>query len=198
MWETSGLAAERREQIAAACLDEIAETGFGEVTMRGVARRVGLTRARLHSYFDSRDDLIEYAIADELSHILGEVSVLFDGNPDARETVVETFAYTYRRLHDHPVMQQLLDTEHQRLMAYLRGDIPEPLIVVMAWLSEELRLLGERTSTPLDEEAGAEHMLRLGLSLLISPQLGPDLSQDGVVEDAVRRWLLPGMFAGRP
>jgi AcrR family transcriptional regulator len=198
MWETSGLAAERREQIAAACLDEIAETGFGEVTMRSVARRVGLTRARIHSYFDSRDDLIEYAIADELSHILGEVSVLFDGNPDARETVVETFAYAYRRLHDHPVMQQLLDTEHQRLMAYLRGDIPEPLVVVMAWLSEELRLLSERTSTPLDEEAGAEHMLRLGLSLLISPQLGPDLLQDGVVEDAVRRWLLPGMFAGRP
>jgi AcrR family transcriptional regulator len=188
------LVAERREQIAAACLEDIGTLGFRNVTMASIARRVGLTRARLYTYFDGRDDLIEYAIADELAHILGELSVLLDGAASARDAVVEIFSYGYRRLRDHPVMQQLLDGDRLRLLAHLRGDTPETLLVVQAFLEDELRLIGDRTSTRIDAAAGAEMMVRLWLSLLISPQLGPDLSQDGAVEATVRRWLLPGMF----
>jgi AcrR family transcriptional regulator len=188
------LAAERREQIAAACLDDIAEHGFDHVTMAGIARRVGLTRARIYTYFDTRDELIEYAIADELARILGEVSVLLDHGDDARETMVVTFAYLYRRLADHPVMDQLLNGERTRLMAHLRGDTPETIATAQAIIVEELRLLSDRTSTPLDAEGGAEFMIRAWLSLLVSPQLGSDLSEPGEVEAVARRWLLPGTF----
>ncbi|MEJ7634084.1 TetR/AcrR family transcriptional regulator [Aeromicrobium sp.] len=192
--ETRSLAAERREQIAAACLDEIADLGFQHVTMSSIAQRVGLTRAALYSHFDCRDELIEFAIADEMSHILGELSVLVDGGTSAQDVVVEVFAYMYRRLRDHPVMHQLLGAERVRMMSHLRGDTPETIMVVHAVLADELRLLSDRTTTRIDEEAGAEFMVRLWLSLLVSPQLGPDLSQDGVVEGIARRWLLPGMF----
>jgi hypothetical protein len=81
-------------------------------------------------------------------------------------------------------------------MAHLRGDRPENLILSIDFISEELRTLGVRTGNPVhDPDASAEYFIRLLLSLLVSPQLGPDLSGDDVVEAVARRWLLPGMFA---
>jgi AcrR family transcriptional regulator len=191
---TNARTTERRDEIAAACLRDIADLGFAQVTLASIARRVGLPGRDIHAYFDSRDELIEYAIADEVSRILGEMSVLFDGGRDARGAVVETFAYVYRRMRDHPVMHHLLTAERARLMAHLRGDTPETLLVVQAVVADELRLLAHRTSSPIDAETGAEFMVRLWLSLLVSPHLGADLSEPGVVEDTARRWLLAGMF----
>lgn len=52
------------EEIKAATLAEVREHGAAAVTLRGVARRVGMSPAGLYRYVDSRDGLLTWLIAD--------------------------------------------------------------------------------------------------------------------------------------
>jgi AcrR family transcriptional regulator len=198
MTEFSGdqnLAMQQREAISAACYALALAEGFDAVTLEAVADRAGLPMEDVLEHFDDADELVEYVIVDEIGQVMAEVAVLFSSGTSAPDVIVEVFAYSYRRVSDTLTFRELLGPARDRLMAHLRGDRPETLILALNFVSEELRTLGERTGTPLhDDDAGAEFYIRLLLSLLVSPQLGPDLSEDGVVEALARRWLLPGMF----
>ena len=188
-------AMQQRETISAACYALALAEGFDAVTLEVVADRAGLPTETVLQHFDDADELVEYVIVDEIGQVMAEAAVLFSSGTSAPDLIVEAFAYTYRRLVDTMTFRELLGPARDRLMAHLRGDRPETLILALNFASEELRTLGERTGTPLhDHDAGAEFYVRLLLSLLVSPQLGPDLSEDGVVEALARRWLLPGMF----
>ncbi|VXC22361.1 TetR/AcrR family transcriptional regulator [Aeromicrobium sp. 9AM] len=188
-------AMQQREAISAACYALALAEGFDAVTLEAVADRAGLPMEAVLDHFDDVDELVEYVIVDEIGQVMAEAAVLFSSGTSAPDVIVEVFAYTYRRLADTLTFRELLGPARDRLMAHLRGDRPETLILALNFASEELRTLGERTGMPLhDNDAGAEFYVRLLLSLLVSPQLGPDLSEDGVVEALVRRWLLPGMF----
>lgn len=52
------------EELKAAALAEVRERGAAAVTLRGVARRVGMSPAGLYRYVDSRDGLLTWLIAD--------------------------------------------------------------------------------------------------------------------------------------
>lgn len=52
------------EELKAAALAEVRERGVASVTLRGVARRVGMSPAGLYRYVDSRDGLLTWLIAD--------------------------------------------------------------------------------------------------------------------------------------
>ena len=190
------LAAQQREVIAAACYDLASAEGFDAVTLEAVAARAGMPTETVLQHFDEPDELIEYVIVGEIGQVMAETAILFSSGTSAPDVMVEVFAYSYRRLADTLTFRELLDSDRGRLMAHLRGDRPETLILSLDFLSEEIRTLGVRTGTPVDDaDAGAEFFIRLLLSLLVSPQLGPDLSEDGALEALVRRWLLPGVFA---
>lgn len=188
-------AAQQREVIAAAAYDLASAEGFDAVTLAAVAARAGFSTDTVLQHFDKPDELVEYVIVGEIGQVMAEVAILFTGGTSAPDVIGEVFAYAYRRLSDTLTFKELLGPGRDRLLAHLRGDRPETLILSLDFLSEELRALGVRTGTPVaDADAGAEFFIRLLLSLLVSPQLGPDLSEDGAVEAVVRRWLLPGMF----
>ena len=191
------LAAQQREAIAAACYDLASAEGFDGVTLAAVADRAGMSIETVLQHFDDPDELIEYVIVGDIGQVMAEVAVLFGSGTSAPDVIVEVFAYSYRRLSDTLTFRELLDPDRVRLMAHLRGERPETLILSLDFLSEEIRTLGVRTGTPVDDtDAAAEFFIRLLLSLLVSPHLGADLSEDGVLEALARRWLLPGMFAG--
>jgi AcrR family transcriptional regulator len=191
------LAARQREAIAVACYDLASAEGFEAVTLEAVAAHAGMSTETVLQHFDEPDELIEYVIVGEIGQVMAETAILFSSGTSAPDVIVEVFAYSYRRLADTLTFKELLDPDRNRLMAHLRGDRPETLILALDFLSEEIRSLGVRTGDPVDDaDSSSEFFIRLLLSLLVSPQLGPDLSEDGVIEALVRRWLLPGMFAG--
>ena len=49
---------QRRTEILAAALDLLKASGFGKLTMKKIASRVGLSEAALYRYFDTKDELI--------------------------------------------------------------------------------------------------------------------------------------------
>lgn len=194
--ESKQLALRQCEELAAACFALASDEGFDAVTIDAVAARAGVPSATARLHFDDADELIEYVIVDEIGAVMAEVTILFGNGESAPDVVVDVFSYSYRRLADSLTFKELLGPGRARLMEHLRGDRPETLILAQDFLAEELRTLAARTGMPVDDEdQGAEYFVRLLLSLLVSPQLGPDLSGDEIVEDLVRRWLLPGMFS---
>lgn len=162
--------------------------------MESIAKRVGISRAQLYKYFDGRDALAEAAMAAELAEILGHLSVTirsFDEDP--RTAVAETFEHAYRLLESHPIVHRLLRTEHELMMRHLVGE-RATLSMAQAWIEAEFAELSKRSDTRMNCTGGAEFALRIVLSLLVSPALGPELSAPGAAADIARMWLLPGIF----
>jgi AcrR family transcriptional regulator len=56
--------AETISEIKAAALEQLAEAGTGGLSLRGVARGVGMTVQSLYHYFDSRDALLSTLVTD--------------------------------------------------------------------------------------------------------------------------------------
>lgn len=75
------------EELKAAALAEVRERGAGAVTLRGVARRVGMSPAGLYRYVDSRDGLLTWLIADRFDAYadhLEAAGVSADATPSGR------------------------------------------------------------------------------------------------------------------
>jgi AcrR family transcriptional regulator len=72
----------RRDRVRAATIDEIKQTarrllvaeGPGAVSLRAIAREMGMTAPALYRYFGSHEDLIGHVIADIFSEITDDVS----------------------------------------------------------------------------------------------------------------------------
>ena len=56
--------AETVREIKQAAVEQLAEVGVGALSLRGVARAVGMTVQSLYHYFDSRDALLTALIGD--------------------------------------------------------------------------------------------------------------------------------------
>jgi AcrR family transcriptional regulator len=65
--------AETIGEIKAAALDQLATAGTGGISLRGVARAVGMTVQSLYHYFDSRDALLSALVTDS-HHALADVA----------------------------------------------------------------------------------------------------------------------------
>lgn len=80
----------RRERVRLATIDEIkqvareqlAEHGPASLSLRAVAREMGMTASALYRYVDSRDDLIDALATDAFRSLADALEVGFDTAPD--------------------------------------------------------------------------------------------------------------------
>src|SRR5260370_2483268 len=71
----------RRERVRAATTEEIKQTsrrilveqGADAVSLRAIAREMGMTAPALYRYFDSREDLLTHVVADIFNEIADEI-----------------------------------------------------------------------------------------------------------------------------
>jgi AcrR family transcriptional regulator len=88
--------AETVREIKEAALRQIAEIGPGSMSLRGVARAVGMTVQALYHYFDSRDALLTELVVDghrELARTVEEAVVASRGRPHAERLFAASNAY---------------------------------------------------------------------------------------------------------
>lgn len=87
---TATLAAQTTgERILAAAAQMTAELGWSEVTMAGIASRVGVSRQTVYNEWRSRGQLAEAMVLRELAAFLDEVDAGFDAHPDDLPAAVE-------------------------------------------------------------------------------------------------------------
>lgn len=63
---TTRKGARRAQQILNAALEEIVETGYADLSLNAVARRVGISQGNLQYYFPTRSHLLQAAFAEQI------------------------------------------------------------------------------------------------------------------------------------
>ncbi len=85
------------EEIKAAALSQIAEVGGPGLSLRGVARAIGMSPAGLYRYYDGRDDLLTDLIADAYADLASVVESAIDAGADSPRERFAAGIRAYRR-----------------------------------------------------------------------------------------------------
>ncbi|MFG3341748.1 TetR family transcriptional regulator [Glycomyces sp. NPDC048151] len=100
-WNT----AETKRKLKEAAVAEFAEHGPGGTTMERVARRAGVNKERLYSYFGDKSQLFATVLADELNKVAAAVPLTGLEGPEA----VGAYAADVFDYHSqHPALTRLL------------------------------------------------------------------------------------------
>jgi AcrR family transcriptional regulator len=105
--------AETVQEIKAAALEQLAEGGPGGLSLRGVARAVGMTVQSLYHYFDSRDELLTALVIDGHRALAAAVAAAADatrGQPQGERLFAATNAYRQWALANRPAFLLLYGT----------------------------------------------------------------------------------------
>lgn len=105
--------AETVQEIKAAALEQLAEGGPGGLSLRGVARAVGMTVQSLYHYFDSRDELLTALVIDghrSLAAAVAEAADATRGRPQAERLWAASNAYRRWALANRPAFLLLYGT----------------------------------------------------------------------------------------
>jgi AcrR family transcriptional regulator len=105
--------AETVQEIKAAALEQLAEGGAGGLSLRGVARAVGMTVQSLYHYFDSRDELLTALVIDghrALATAVADAADATRGRPQAERLFAATNAYRRWALANRPAFLLLYGT----------------------------------------------------------------------------------------
>jgi AcrR family transcriptional regulator len=101
------------QEIKAAALEQLAEGGPGGLSLRGVARAVGMTVQSLYHYFDSRDELLTALVIDGHRALAAAVADAADasrGRPQAERLWAASNAYRQWALANRPAFLLLYGT----------------------------------------------------------------------------------------
>lgn len=90
------------EEIKRAALDQIASSGATALSIRGIARAIGMSPAGLYRYFDGLDTLLTELIADAYNDLADTVAVTTSQPGDLRERLRAGMLAYRRWCVDHP------------------------------------------------------------------------------------------------
>jgi AcrR family transcriptional regulator len=97
--------AELTDEIKSTARRQLAETGAGQLSLRAIARELGMVSSALYRYFPSRDDLLTALIIDAYDAIGAAVEAASDAvradGPRARWTAACRAVRTWARQHPH-------------------------------------------------------------------------------------------------
>jgi AcrR family transcriptional regulator len=142
--------AETVQEIKVAALEQLAEGGPGGLSLRGVARAVGMTVQSLYHYFDSRDALLTALVIDghrALAAAVQEAADATRGRPHAERLFAASNAYRNWALANRPAFLLLYGTPVPGYETPPRDDVigaavslAEPFreVVFDGWTREQL------------------------------------------------------------
>jgi AcrR family transcriptional regulator len=145
--------AETVQEIKDAALQQLAEGGTGALSLRGVARSVGMTAQSLYHYFDSRDALLTTLVADAHHRLADAVQAAAEdtrGQPPLRRRLAATGAYrewartnrpAFLLLYGTPVPGYTPPPDSGTGPAALRLAAPFQDVVFDGWTAEQLAAL---------------------------------------------------------
>jgi AcrR family transcriptional regulator len=185
------------ERILDATLEQVQLFGLRRTSVEDTARRAGVGRMTVYRRFGSKDGLVEALLLRESRRFFAGLDRAIGPLATAEERVVEGFAAGLRGARGHPLLSGLLATEPEVLLPYLTVDGGPVLGLVREYLAGHLRAAREQGELgPIDPEAVAEVLARLGLSFLITPDGSLPLDGDREAREFARRYLVPMLAAG--
>ena len=153
MARTSGSDGRRTEEaIRAATIDLIAEHGFAAVTLRDLAKEVGIQPGSVYRYFPSKNDLLLRLMVDHLQELLAQWQAASEGIADPLERLKTFIAFhvNYHASRQKEVFIsnmeiRSLTKEHRRTVIALRESYEKSLRDL---LEDGMRIGRFRTGDP--------------------------------------------------
>lgn len=160
--------AETVQEIKDAALTQLAQSGTGGLSLRAVARAVGMTVQSLYHYFDSRDALLTVLVTDAHHELADAVQAAADasrGRPPRDRLIAAANAYrswalanrsAFLLIYGTPVPDFEPHPDAGSGSAALRLSVPFVDVVFDGWSDDELAavplLPGSGSLTRLDDE----------------------------------------------
>lgn len=179
-------------RILDAALAEYLDHGLRRTSVDDVARRAGLGRATLYRRFASRDELIQAVLVRESRRFLTEINDAVQSQPTLADRLVEGFVVGLRNARTQPLLGRLLQSEPEFLLPFLTIHGGPAVAIMRQFMADQYRQSPEyRKATGVDPDEFAEILVRLSLSLVLTPDTCLPLETDDDVRATARRYFLP-------
>lgn len=185
-----------RRRILEATLGCVERQGLGKTSLEDVAHAAGLSRATVYRYFPGgRDEVISETIKFEIDRFLHQVEAAVADADGITEKLTCALLAGHRAIDEHLLLQQILSTEPEALLAELIEAGPQLHLVICGQLDGYLAAEQLQQGVVIGE--AADYLARLYLSYLGS-QGSIDLSDRALTEQLVRTQFLAGVLDPRP
>ena len=167
--------------------------GIQRTTMDDVARRAGLSRITVYRRVDSKDALVEQVMLREFRRNVDQFLADVSEADDVADRVVAGFVSSLRSVRNNPLIVTLMNAEPHLLGPSILGERGRTLAVVREFLAGQLRreqASGDVAAT-VDVDMVAELMVRVTMSVLLTPSTLIDLDDDEQLRELARRYLVP-------
>ena len=186
------------DRIVEAALTCIARWGLSKTTIDDVAREAGTSRATAYRLFPGgKDTIVDAVVGREVQHFFADLAVELSRHDDAEGLLVAGLGRSLRFLTAHPALRSVLAHEPGLLLPQVAFHRLGPVLdAAVGFAVPFLRPHVAPDAVPsVDERAAevAEVLVRLVLSLALTPSEHVDPDDDASVARLVRAHLLPAL-----
>jgi AcrR family transcriptional regulator len=189
-------------RILGAAFDQAEDFGLRRFTIDEVARRVGISRVTIYRHFPKKDQLIDALLMREMRRFLTRLDAVIEAQPGPETKLTEGLAFCLDLLRGHRLLTRLLRTEPELILPHLTTKGAPVISAARGWIARLIRneiIQGRVVSLPDDDvEVIAEILVRIVISLVISPDTALPVDSPDAQRRLAQRYLDPVVAALRP
>ena len=180
-------------KILDAALAEYLDHGLRRTSMDDVARRAGIGRATIYRRFPTRDELIQAVLMREFRQLFTDIADATQDLPSVADRLVEGFVVGLRAARRQPLLSRMLSREPETSLPFLTIHGGPGLAVLREFLVGQYLASPEAQdgSLGVDPREVAEIIVRLSISLILTPDTCLPLDTDDQVRATARKYLAP-------
>jgi TetR/AcrR family transcriptional repressor of uid operon len=167
--------------------------GIQRTTMDDVARRAGLSRITVYRRVASKEALVEQVMLREFRRNVDQFLADISEADTVADRVVAGFVSSLRSVRSNPLIEGLMTAEPQSLAPSILGERGRNLAMVSQFLAGQLRReqASGNVADDIDVDMVAELMVRIAMSILLTPSALVDLDDEDRLRELARRYLVP-------
>jgi TetR/AcrR family transcriptional regulator, repressor for uid operon len=184
---------EAGQRIVEAALGCFVELGIRRTSMDDIARAAGVGRTTVFRRFDSKDRLVQTVLLRVVGQATERVRAVFQGAPDLETGLTEALVASVTELRDHPMFAKVLKIEPESFLRMLTSDGVSVIAVVRGSIADWLGSSGGGPLSDEDADKVAEGIIRLGVSLILTPEGLIPIDDDAGLRAYFARYVVPGI-----
>ena len=161
--------------------------------MDDIARAAGVGRTTVFRRFDSKDRLVEIVLLRVVGQATKRVQAVFEGARDLETGLTEALVASVKELRDQPLFAKVLRIEPESFLRTLTTDGASVIAVVRGSIADWLGSSGGGPLSDEDAEMVAEGIIRLGVSLILTPEGLIPIDNDEGLRAYFTRYVVPGI-----
>lgn len=152
-------------QLLTAAVEAATLHGIARLSMRDVAGIAGLSRQTIYRHFSSKEMLVAAVIRNETALLIDRVVSASRTHDDPRDALEAALLAAMTAAREHPLLDRLLRTEPESLLALLTTD-GGPVMGMVRAVTEHI--IAERVLVDLDTDAPATRAAQRRLADIIT------------------------------